>query len=98
MFNGTLRFCLVDTYDRGLVFFSSLSIFCIGRLTDSGLSNTVERIVSDAVGNSKLRLSAVDTALASILLYRDVANCIALILSTSLSLLGQLLSKDPFAF
>ena len=86
MFNGTPRFCLVDAFDRGFAFFSSLLIFCIERLTDSGLGNVVEQIISAGVGNSRLRLSAVDSILASILWYRNVANCAALILSTFLSL------------
>ena len=86
MFNGTPRFRLVDAFVRGPAFFSSVPISCIGRLTDSGLGNVVERIISAGVGNPKLWLSAIDSILVSISWYRDVANCAALILLTSLSL------------
>lgn len=86
MFNGTPRFRLVDAFVRGPVFLSSVPISCIGRLTDSGLGNVAERVVSAGVGNSTLWLSAMGLALTSILCYRGVANCAALILSTPLSL------------
>lgn len=86
MFNGTPRFRLVDVFVRGPAVLSSIPVSCVGRLANSGLGNAVERVVSAGVGNSKLLPLAVDSVLASISWYRGVANCAALILSTSLRL------------
>lgn len=86
MLNGTPRFRLVDVFVRGPAVLSSVPISCIGRLTNSGLGLVLYRGFSAGVGNSKPWLSTADSVLASILWYRDDANCAALIMSISLSL------------